>query len=192
MVMPLDHHARETLHQIAAVTYLDGKCYAFAIALNRGLRWPMLGLMVPGCTAPRHVAVYCSLDQKIYDVRGGFEQHDPHFGKVFGAAPPYTLKSVSEDDLRKVVPVEENTIATARKFAEAIWPEYPWISSMARRVKAFANDLEKISKKHGVYLRAPYPGVKPIVGDLYGDEEGYTIRPTDDGIAFTIDRRLER
>lgn len=161
------------------------------MALEDGLGWPMRGLMLPGGTAPRHAAVYCSLDQKIYDVRGGFEQDDPRFGKIFGAVPPYTLLSVSEDDLRTVRPVHEHVVASARNLAEAIWPEYPWINSMARRVKAFTDDLEKISKKHGVYLRASYPGAKPLLSKSCGEEAGYTVRPTDDGIAFTIDRRLE-
>lgn len=189
-VLLLDDEARETLHNMAVSVHLDGECYAFAIALSRNLGWKMLGLMPTGGSAPRHAAVYGALDHKLYDVRGSFKQDDPRFGEPFGVGLPYKLKPITEDLLRKVRPVHENTIAMAQKFAESIWPHYPWINSAARRMRAFADDLEALSRKHKIWLRAPYPGAKPILNNECDEEAGYTICPTDDSIAFTIDRRF--
>ena len=81
-------------------------------------------------------------------------------------------------------------MAFARKMAEKIWPELPWIVSEAKRVSAFCDELEALCSKHGLWIRAPYPSSKPVLAIGEGDEAGYSVYPTDDGLSYTIDRRL--
>ncbi len=192
IVKPIDDEARETLHDIALDCYLDGECYAFAIALSRGVGWKLVGLMSEGGTAPRHAAVY-TLDHKLFDVRGPIAQDSPLFGQPFGMKPPYTLKPINEAELYRVRPIHDNSIRMAGTRAQAIWPNLPWRTSVSRvaRAQAFADGLERLSRETGIWLRAPVPASKPIISEMFGEEAGYTIQYTDDGIAFTIDRRLK-
>jgi hypothetical protein len=186
-IKQLSDEDKRCLQDIAGGMYQDGECYAFAIALNRGLGWPILGLM--DGEVVRHVAVY-GIDHKLHDVRGAFKQDDPKFGRPFGIGLPYTLEPVTEDDLRAIRPVHERTIRRALRFAECIWPELPWKEARSEKVRAFANELEEVCRRHGVWLRSAYPAAKPIVSEAVGDEVGFIIEPTQDGIAFTIYRQL--
>lgn len=192
-ILPLDEEARETLQGMAMSIYLDGECYAFAIALSRGLGWPMVGLTLdhPSPRTPRHAAVYCSFTHTLHDVRGSLPQDSEIFGAPFSCRPPYVLSSVTEEDLHNVRIVEDRSIAHARNLAEAIWPEYPWINSRAKRVKAFVDDLEAVSRRHGLWLRSPYPTARPIISEEFGKESGYTMQALDTGLEFTIDRGLK-
>lgn len=184
---PLGDEERGCLHDMARAMFLDGECYAFAVALSRGLGRPMVGLMRGD--EIRHATVYM-ISHLLHDVRGIFSQEDPKLGEPFGMSPPYTLRTITEGDLLAVRPVHERTIATAARFAEAIWPNLPWTNSRARRAAAFAEELEALSRKHKFWIRAPYPAAMPILCDGMDDEAGYTLQHTCDASSFTIDRRL--
>jgi len=188
---PLSGEALEVLRNTAQSVYLDGECYAFAIALKRGLGWPLAGLM-EGDTI-RHAMAY-GISHKLYDVRGGFAQDDPKLGQPFSLRPPYQLRQIKEEQLRQVRPVHERTIRHARKLAEIIWPNWPWrsASSAHARMTAFLDDLESISRRHGVWVRAaiPNPAMWPHLSEHEGDESGYTLYPTEDGQGYIFDRRL--
>lgn len=173
---------RKSLQNVALGLYLEGECYSFAIALHRGLGWPIVGLMKENLIW--HAGVRCP-DGKIHDVRGPLSEEK--FGRHF-LSPPYNIKEVSVDDLLKTRPVHEVLIDRARQFAENIWPELPWINSYAAKVKAFADELEKLSIKHGVWFSSTTTPAALFRGE--GDEKGYEVHTSLTGGAHTIKRRL--
>lgn len=181
-----DEESHNILHDLCLSIFLDGECYAFATALHRGLDWPMIGLM--NGDEVRHVAVQ-SPDGRLHDVRGYVSEEE--FGQPFGLSYPCMLKVVTEDDLLRDGEhheVRENTIRRAKKLSEAIWPELPWKDTFALRVSAFANELEALSRKHKLWIRSPVPASLPVIAIGDDDEGGYDLRPTFDGVTFTIDR----
>ena len=182
----LDLEYVDTLHDMCLSRYLDGQCYEFAIALHRGLGWPMVGLMQGEVV--RHVLVHER--KKIYhDTRGRVSLDK--MGQPFGIGQPYDLREVSETDLKTIRPVGEHNISTARRLAESVWPDLPWKDSEARRAKAFADELEALSRKHKFWIRSAMPSALPILAEGGDDEAGYTLIPTADAGGFQIDRRFK-
>lgn len=185
-----DPRSHETIRDLCIGIFLDGECYAFATALSVGLGWPMIGLM--DGKVIRHVVVQ-DHDGNLHDARGLIKEEEFGLGGPFGLKPPYDLRKVSASDLVRdgeSSEVRANTVRRARMMAETIWPELPWRNSFAARATAFADELETLSKKHGLWIRSPVPAAAPLLAISHDDEDGYTLRPTIDGITFTIDRRL--
>lgn len=183
-----DSESHEILRDTCIRIFLDGECYAFAIALHKGLGWPMIGLMDGDVI--RHVTVQRP-DGKMHDARGFIKEEKFGLGCPFGLKPPYDLKEVTIDDLVRIgepLEVRANTVRRARMIAEAIWPELPWLDNFATRVTAFANELEALSRKHGLWIRSPVPAAAPVLAIGDNDEGGYKLRPTVCGTTFTIDR----
>lgn len=181
-----DKESYETLHGLCLSVFLDGECYALAIALNRGLAWPMIGLM--NGDEIRHVAVL-SPDGRLHDARGYIFEKE--FGQPFDLPGQQIIKVVTEKDLiidGEPDMVRENTILMARKIAESLWPELPWKDTFASRVSAFADELENLSRKHKLWIRSPVPASLPVIAVGDDDEAGYDLRPTHDGMTFTIER----
>ncbi|HEY0947996.1 MAG TPA: hypothetical protein VGE53_00690 [Candidatus Paceibacterota bacterium] len=166
--------------------YLEGECYAFAIALNQGLGWPLVGLMKgdeiwhAGVRAP---------NGKIYDARGPLTEEA--FGGHF-MPPPHVIREVTEAELRATRPIADFSVQQARQFAEVNWPALPWQESLASRIEAFASDLEVLSRKHGFWIDGPVPASLPLIIPGEGDEGGYELRLTVDGMKYTINRYLLR
>lgn len=186
---PLDEKSIKMLKKMAKAVYLDGECYAFAIALSRGLGWPMVALVQAPLGTLRHAAAY-GPDHRLYDARGSFTQDDPAFGEPFGFVAPYAPRHVTEANLRAVRPVNERSVARAGEFAEAIWPDLPWLSSRKRRAMDFLLELEGLCRKHQFWIRSPFPAGRPVLCDGVGDEAGYTLQHTAEAGSFFIDRRL--
>lgn len=183
-----DAAALDTLHDLCRYTFLDGECYAFATALSEGLGWPIVGLM--NGTEIRHAAVR-SPDGKLHDVRGFVSEEE--FGHPFGFCPPYEMRELSVADLHRDGEPPEmraSSVRMARKMAEAIWPDLPWIGSLAERMSAFADEFEILCRKHRLWIQSPVPATAPVIAFGEDDEGGYELRPTADGITFTIDRYL--
>jgi hypothetical protein len=164
--------------------YLDGQCYEFAFALRRKLGWPMVGLMDGEII--RHVLVR-EPEGALRDVRGRLAMTD--VGKPFGMQEPYELRDVEEADVLRMRLVSEGSVDMAGRLAELVWPELSW-NGEAKRMAAFADELEALSRKHGVWIRAPYPAALPILSGAFGEEAGYTITPTANAGGYMIDRRL--
>lgn len=185
-VKKIDEESSEILYGIVGSPYLDGECYAFATALHEGLGWQLVGLI--NGDEIRHAAVR-SPEGVLYDVRGAVSEEE--FGRPFSYTPPYQLREVDVKELYRSGESDEVrrlSVATARKLAETVWPELPWKDSAAKRSIAFCDELEALCRKHNLWIRAPYPGAKPILTTGGDDEGGYEICPTFDGAAFTIDR----
>jgi hypothetical protein len=179
---PLAGEDRELLYEMAAPMFTEGECYAFAIALHRGLDWPIVGLMQGEIV--RH-ALTRMPSGKLFDVRGEIE--DERVGEPY-LKPPYDLRDIDEKTLYAKRPILDGTIAHARKMAEALWPELPWKSTYAGRARIFADELETLCRRHGIWIRAPVPAQPPFLAPQHGEEGGYELRPTADGYGFTIDR----
>ena len=104
-----DQGASEVLGNMCRARYLNGECYAFAIAMHRATGFPMVGLVgeLQKKTTVIHAAVL-NPEGKFFDARGVVSEEE--FGKPFGYKPPYRLKQVSEPDLRDIRPVDEHEI----------------------------------------------------------------------------------
>ena len=157
-------------------TCLDGQCYELAIALHRGTGLPLVGLWsatasgddgVPGTW--RHAAV--AYGGCYVDARGPVSQGD--LGKPFGGTEPWDVRPICEDDLRRVRRVPEGTVDAMGRLAQAAWPDLPWKpESFQGRMEAFLADLEALSRRHRVWIRAPYPAARPVLALGDDDESG--------------------
>lgn len=186
---------RENIFKANEGVFLRGSCYAFAIALHRGLGWPLVGMVkdfFDGVETFGDAVWHAGVrDPKgnLWDVRGIVKEED--FGDPFGAEPPYVLKSVTEKELKENKAVGENEIYFAAKIAQALWPGLPWKKDTLKgRVAAFAEDLERISRKHKIWIRGAFPATLPVLAEGVGDEKGYKLELTDDGMSYTINREL--
>lgn len=192
-VITLDEADPEAYAEFKAVQrsqYLDGECYAFAIALHEGLGWPLIGLIREDGPVPEEIwhAGVRTPEGKLLDVRGAlgpieFTQHFlPGRFHVIGITP---------QQLREVRPVPEYSVQAARVAAELLFSSLPWKDPLLERIKAFGDRLEEISHELGISIRAMLPAQPPIAYASYGDETGYTFRQAPNGQGFTFDRRFD-
>lgn len=183
-----DSEDREILYDQLLSVYLDGECYAFAIALHRGLAWPIVGLMED--LVPRHVVVRMPSGM-LRDVRGKeFTADDPELGAPFSLTPPYVLQEIHESNLFVVRKIQDHSIALARSMAERLWPDLGWKNPLEPRVRAFVDALEMLCKEHGFCIRSPYVTTRPIISPLEGDEGGFDVFHMPHCTDFTFDRYL--
>lgn len=178
---PSDHRM---LHDLCRGIFLEGECYAFAIALHQGLGWPMVGLMRDGVIW--HAGVRNPYG-RIHDARGSLTEEG--FCEYFDGSPS-DIRGIDIQELYAQRPVSELSIRRARRSAELLWPDLPWRDMTALKVRAFAEELESVCRKHGFWIVGALPTALPRLFKGQGDEGGYEIRPTVDGNAFTIDRYL--
>jgi hypothetical protein len=129
-------------------------------------------------------------DGTLRDARGAMRKDDPNLGAMFGHLLPYDLQIITEGDLREPHPVQEQSILLARRNAEALWPELPWKESDLSRAVAFLDDLEELSRKHGIWIRrSSYSAARPVL--VEGNDEdagGYSLARTDNGLTFAFDK----
>lgn len=184
---PEDH---KLLHDTFKSAFLEGECYEFAIALNQGLGWPLIGLIKPWDAGSKlhnviwHTGVQ-SPDGQILDVRGFNSEIE--FGTYF-FPPPYVLREVTLDELQAVRPVDNWNIARARHLAEQLWPDLPWRETFAMKVRAFADELEILSRKHGLWIHGNIPTHPPLLTPGDDDEQGYEVSPLMGSHTCTIKR----
>jgi len=171
----LESDLRETLHVTFIRLCLDGECYAFAIAMHRCLGWPMIGLMQG--ESIRHAGVI-DPDGNIWDCRGKISKEE--FGEPFlGIKFPYETRPITEEKLRVLVPMLSNRdhfIESLSKQAQMVWPEFPWKQdTLVVRVRAFAEELEALSRKHGLWIYGNFPTALPSIAEENGEEKGYKL-----------------
>ncbi len=167
--------------------YLDGECYAFALALHRGLGWPLVGIMQGDVV--RHALVQES-KETLRDVRGSVSHEEA--GIPFGISAP-VFKRIEEADLFNIRPISDASIEMARKYGQTLWPELAWKERLSDKAVEFVNDLEALCRKHGMWIWGQIHAQMPLISPL--DEEifqGYKLAPTIHGTTFTLDRILER
>ncbi|MBU6231848.1 hypothetical protein KGP36_04220 [Patescibacteria group bacterium] len=185
---PLDEENRDSIHKMSLGIYLDGCCYEFAAALNRDLGWPLYGLMTvnPLGLIIRH-AVAKDPRHRYWDIRGPVKRRS--LGSPFDLNDPL-IQPISLEDMRKIRPVDDGDIDRASLTAQALWPELPWLAhTLHARSQEFLVRLTDLCRKHGVWIRAPYPAAQVVLSNAYGDEKGFKLSPTLDGQYF-FDRML--
>jgi len=172
---------REILLGYRAGAYLHGHCVPVAIALHRATGHPLIvlrqsnGLMV-------HVAVVLS-DGRYRDIRGVIDRAElkaPYCGA------PFNITEVSEADLLREAPTEEDRIAIAARHLAELFDDLPMAQEKDARAKAFLSDLAHLCKCHGFWLRGEVPN-SVVLYEAYGDETGFRARRT-----AASDFRLER
>lgn len=175
------------LRELCIGTYLDGKCYIFAIALHRGTGWPIVGLMDGEIVC--HAAVRCP-DGMLFDARGPLPEEK--FRNHLSVLPPYEeIRTMSEADLLDIHPTDERGIESTLQIAKRLWPNLPWKNSLQSKVSAFADALEELSREHGFWIRAQFPGSLPVISKEVGSEVGYDVTPSINSGSFFLDRRLK-
>lgn len=183
-----DEESIKSLKSLIESTYLDGQCYELAVALHRGLDWPIVGILED--TVVRHALVRMPSGH-LWDARG--EVTGARIGEPFGLREPLFQTFPNEPRfLNAVRPVHELAIERARRLAENLWPdELPWINSRKKRALRFATAFEELCREYGCYVRAPYPGGRPLLVEHdSGDTVSYALQITDDGMTYAIDRVL--
>jgi len=190
-VEPLSKETRAFLES-GLSHYLEGACYYFALALHEGTGWPLVGITLKDGTV-RHAAVQPPGETHLFDARGfvAREEFGVPFG--FGQGLTYELRSVSLEELSHEsvsADARRHAIEKARKLAEVLWPDLPWKDSQQARVVAFLDAIETVCREHGMWIRAPYPRAWPQISMADGDEAGYNLRRTDDGIGLAFERRF--
>ncbi len=186
---PLNPESRVFTYSQLKSIFLDGECYAFATAMHDAFDWPLVGLV--GTDRVVYHAGVKAPDGRLFDARG-FVSTD-NFAKPFGIPCAYTLEPVGLDQLirdREPEHVRRHSVMMARRMAEAVWPDMPWKDSALIRARRFCDALEALSREHGFWIRGPYAAARPHLSEACGEEDGYGLRPTDDGQSFTIDRRF--
>ena len=185
-ILPLEEGVRKDLHGTCMAYFLDGQCYAFAIALSRQTGWPIFGLMQGHIV--RHAVV--RRDINLYmDARGVMTEEE--IGDPFDIAAFCELKEVTEEWLLRTHNVCEVSIARAKRYVEVLWPDVPLQDTLRARAVAFTNDLEALCRKHGLWLREIDAASPLVLGEEFGGEAGYSLGPMCDGLQFTIRRRLK-
>lgn len=181
-----DPEAWESLQEMHS-GFLHGECYAFAIALHRGLGFDLIGL-IDNDGVIQH-AMVADPDGVLRDIRGRVSKEE--------ATAPFsvaTIRTIEEEALYRTRGIiHDRTIAAARKVAETLWPELPWESTAVQKVKEFTDELEALCRKHGLLVWGAIPAQPPLISPL--DEElfqGYSVTPTIHGTTFILKRTYER
>lgn len=170
--------------------YLHGKCYPFAIMLHENFGWQIIGIVEKGVV--QHAGARTP-DGKIFDARGFVTEEE--FVTPFKLSRTCKIKPIKVDqiDLRVKDPSSTRSVEEDMDFAEKVsrrlWPELPWKDNFIERAKKFADELEELSKKYGVYISYPITTCPPILFEMDGGEGGYTISQLPLG-NFSITRRL--
>ncbi|MEM9336338.1 MAG: hypothetical protein AAGA35_00580 [Patescibacteria group bacterium] len=179
--------------------FLDGECYAFAIALHQGLGWPLIGIMEGDVI--RHALVKIPNDSPVFrdskiphgqellfDARGCVSEDE--IGLPFGLTPPWNSTSITIEQLYAVREIQEASITLARQMAEIVWPHLPWKENFDDQVVNFLTAIEAVCREHGFMIRSHYPTAKPIISPCTGDEDGFRVeRISRDQAVF--DRKLK-
>jgi hypothetical protein len=174
-IKPLEDDFRSTLEDKCAGVYLQPECYAFAIALHRGIGWPIIAIKVNGIL--QHAAVL-QPDGSFRDARGVIEKKDEgDFVAPFTGGAPYDIITVSEASLLHVRPVHDISIERASLMAEVIWPNLPWkMHTLQQRSRNFLNELGLLCEKYGVWIRSSVPNAGIVLENSHGDE-GFAVQP---------------
>jgi hypothetical protein len=183
--MPRTH--RVFLWKMIYSMCLHGQCYPFAIALHRALGWPMIGLSY------RERIVHAVLrrpDGIYFDVRGSITE--TQLGAPFCIYPPFTLVEVDEETLRRLQPnINDRFILSLQEKARQIWPRLPWTPSPTQvQVEGFLTELEALSRKYGIWIRANTPATPPFLETPIGKEVGYEASVDGTGLKYYFHRAL--
>lgn len=181
---PLDAEARDTLEGVVHSIYLDGACYEFAIALSASLDWPLVGFRTQGVI--RHALVRHP-DGGFWDARGFVDETE--VGAPFGVPNPL-IEEITVADIRTIRPVMDEALPGALWKAQALWPDLPWKTGTLVQMRRFIEDFEKLCRKHGVAIYAPFETAWPVITNAEGDET-VVFTPAANSGSYLFNRRID-
>lgn len=193
----LDAKTREFLEAHVRGRYLDGQCYEFALALHRYAGLPIIALeQTAGFGGRRDPVIVHAVAElppgfagELIDARGYIYRHQ--LNEPFGIPEHLRrIREATEEELFAIRMIQDSHIERAARLAEALWPELPWKNSEAAKRIAFLEELEALSRRHGFWLSRGVPGTLIHIREAFGEEKGYELRHTDDGLGFITDRFL--
>ena len=183
----LSDRDRSILQDLCISRFLQGGCGYFAVAMSRGLGWPMIRIEKPE-NRFEHVAVLSpdGWSGRYFDARGSVSSED--LGRPFSMYPPHMIRQTSEEEIRSTNPeMFEHQVETALGYAQALWQDLPWLKDTPlMRALAFASRLVELSTKTGYWIRDQ--GILYRGSDI---EDGYVVHPFMDGSQFLITRSLK-
>src|SRR3989344_5459224 len=111
------------------------------------------------------------------------------FAEPFGLKPPYNLRNVSLEDLRTERIVLDENIERALGMAQMLWPDLQWMQGPLCKARSFVLELEKLSRKHGVWVHSLGTSL-PILSLTQDGEEGYALGSALHGSSYCLNRRF--
>lgn len=190
VIKPLDDDVREFLDNMLKGIYLEGQCYEMAIALHRGLNWPLIGFVqdMYGQSVIRHAAVRHP-ENGFFDGRGWVSEQN--FFAPFGEKGSIITFELETELKHRTRPIQESGIKMAGKLAMSRWPELPWVAdTYFQKIGAFLNDIERVCRRHGFWFSSPTAAGWPMIVTGENDEVGYALATTGNG-AYTANRLLK-
>lgn len=181
----ISRKTKKLLRDFLAAT-IHGNCYHFAIAMHRGLGWPIVGLVQNREII--HAGVKSPGDEKFWDGRGALSRKE--FIEPF-ACDYLRFSDITEEDLAISKNFSEHAVEILLEKAQLAWPELPWkVETFQEKIIAFAKELKELSQKHGIWICASLPNGPPVIFKGEGDELGYRLTLSVEGNAFMINREL--
>lgn len=156
--------------------YRAPHCFTFAIAASRGLGAQLV------CIEESGKIIHAGLrgtKKEFRDVRGELTREEFVYG--FVSQREFIIRETTEDELRLVSqeatgkPLSELLITSARRHAESLWSEWEWKENHLTKVLAFAEELEALCRKYGLWVREAGPSTLPIICQSDGEELGFEI-----------------
>lgn len=170
------------MHGYYTGMYLHGHCFAFAIALNQSLGWQLVALYSKNTII--HVMVR-EPTGVLRDFRGIVKYDE--IGKPYHMDPPYKLRKVSRGELEKIEKQHAINLNRAQEIAEILWPDLPYRKRRNDKYLEFVKELEKLSKRTGVWISLPpSPQMISLSRDDGETETTYILRPNTCGVTFSL------
>lgn len=174
VIYKLDRNVIKFLKDLQKQYFLNGHCYAFAVALHDELGWQIMGLMYKNKT---HHAFLRDSGGNFFDARGYVqpEKLDDLFSLFYFLKGQYELKEIKKEDLYRTGTVLISDIDKAKNFAPIIWPGLPWKrkNTRANRIKVFTEELEALGRKHNLWISVTSPETPSLLAEGCGDENYY-------------------
>lgn len=170
---------------------ISGGCCSFTIMMHRNLGWQIIGLKREEGDTIIHAGVR-SPEGDIWDGRGKVSEAEfirPFTEKDYR----YYMAHITEKDLSEANIIVEPEILFLRDKAQLVWPDLPWKEeTYHRRAVAFAEELEKLSRKYGLWISSPDNKMSPVIARDYGNESGYELKPLINDSSYAINLSLNK
>jgi len=168
----LDDTGQKLARRIFSGKYMMGLCVAFAIAIQRKLRYGELYGIFRG---DELMHAGNRSNGMFFDVRGFMRSVE--FTDGWSGCD---VRLTTEEELLRCDPkITEELIRKAEFELELMYPAHclnKRESQTRDRIRKFTEDLEKLCKRHGVYIRGELPHEGPIIYEAYGDEKGFEVQ----------------
>ena len=166
----------------------------FAIACHRHLGWPIVALFrdKEGDVIEHFLVQEPQDTYTLRDARGPMTNMDMVADTLSVTMPP-TLRPITEAEILERWPdITDREVEQASTVAYCLWPDLPWEDTAIKRMVAFLDEFEALSRRHGYTLFATTATTWPAITNTGDDFDGYDIRIGDIPGHFFFNRRLVR